>query len=426
MKNLFRFDSSSKGKNPTGAPKMVPTGGSGIFSLLSQNFLKSDSISGNIDGLIDVVNDFHWTSSPRSSRQDMPIVQLREKRLKQNSLQTQLAYYSLVASSNAGVIGGRLTSLLSNSPGATGFLNGLFNAGKALFGAVSNIGNKVLGSGAVELFTGKTPQDFLSGFTGDSASGVLSPYDGLYETEDTKFEYRIPYFSDAAYSFANEFGDDDKMLGEGFLIGPKVKKAIDITRKSAYTAAQTTSLNAPGIYIEKPMFYQFGGAGAEIAFSFPLINSGWATFDDVQRNWQLIYMLVYQNRPNRKSRELIDPPCLYDVLIPGVKYMPYAYISSMKVDFIGARRSYYINVPSSGNKTSRIQTIIPDAYSITMTMKCLLSETQNFLYHMLFEKQNTVNVIESTGNIIVDAVLDGFDIGLNSKFKVNESTTQRR
>jgi hypothetical protein len=106
--------------------------------------------------------------------------------------------------------------------------------------------------------------------------------------------------------------------------------------------------------------------------------------------------------------------------------MPYAYISSMQVDFIGARRSYYINVPSSGNKTSRIQTIIPDAYSITMTMKCLLSETQNFLYHMLFEKQNTVNVIESTGNIIVDAVLDGFDIGLNSKFEVKESTTQRR
>ena len=426
MKNLFRFDSSSKDKKPTGAPKMVPNGGgSGIFSTLSRNFLKNDAISGNVDGIIDVVNDFHWTSSPRSSRQDMPIVQLREKRLKVNALQTQLAYYSLVASSNVGKVGGRLSGLLSNSPGATGFLNGLFSAGKSLFGAVSNIGNKILGSGAVELFTGKSPQDFLSGFTGDSASGVLAPYQGLYETEDTKFEYRMPYFSDSAYALSNAYADDDKMMSEG-TIGAGIQGVVKKAGNAAYTAAQTTSLSEPGIYIEKPQFYTFGGAGAEIKFSFPLINSGWATFDDVQRNWQLIYMLVYQNRPNRKSRELIDPPCLYDVLIPGVKYMPYAYISQMSVNFIGARRSYYINVPNSKNKTSRIQTIIPDAYKVDITMKCLLSETQNFLYHMLFEKQNTVNVIESSGNIIVDAVLDGFNIGLNSKFKVNESTTQRR
>lgn len=429
MKNLFRFDGRSNTKTPTGAPKLVPNGGSGLFSSLSQNFIKNDAISGNIDGMIDVVNDFHWTSSPLTSRQDIPTVQIKEKRLKQNSYLTQLAYYSLSISSKGGEIGGRLSNLFSNSKGGSGILNGLFGAGQKILGAISNFGSGVLGSGAVQLFTGKSPQDFLNGFSGDSANGVLAPYEGLYATEDTKFEYRLPYFENTAHAISNAFGDDDKIMSEGLLkIGAGAKKIVDAARGGAYDLAIGTSLSEPGIYIEKPQFYQFGTAAgcATITVNFPLINTGWATFEDVQRNWQLIYMLIYQNRPNRKSRELIDPPCLYDVIIPGVKYMPYSFISSMKVDFMGSRRSYYINVPNLNGGTSKIQTIIPDAYMISIQFTCLVTETQNFLYHMLFEKQNTVNVIETTGSKIVDALLDGFNIGNNSKFKVNQNTTQKR
>lgn len=77
--------------------------------------------------------------------------------------------------------------------------------------------------------------------------------------------------------------------------------------------------------------------------------------------------------------------------------MPYAFISNMTVDFFGSRRSYHINIPNGRNGTTKIQTIIPDAYSVTITLKSLVSETQNFLYHMLFEKQDIVNVIETTG-----------------------------
>jgi hypothetical protein len=94
-------------------------------------------------------------------------------------------------------------------------------------------------------------------------------------------------------------------------------------------------------------------------------------------------------------------------MIPGVKFMPYAYISGLSVQFMGSRRSYYINVPSLRG-TSRVLTIIPDAYMITVTLQGLVAETQNFLYHMLFE-QDIVNVTESSGGgNLIESLLEGF------------------
>jgi hypothetical protein len=416
MKNLFRFESSSKG--PNGAPKLVPAGGGGILSALSKNFLNLDSISSNPEGLIDVINGFHWTSSQLSSRQDVPAIILKEKRLKQNSLYTQLAYYGLALSDRGGEVGGRLENLLASSKlgsGLMGLISGGLNflgIGDKVLGAASNFGNAILNSGIIELATGKSGNEFINQMgIGGGTSGAgktLSPYEGLYVTDDTKFQYKFPYFSDGGYLATNQFNDDDTIINKGPL-GSAAKAAVQGVEMLAYGAAQATGgLMEPGVYIEKPKFYQFGASGDSISFTFPLINTGWAKIEDVQRNWQLIFMLVYQNRPNRKSRDLIDPPCIYELVIPGVKYWPYSFISEMRVDFVGSRKVYNINTPNG-----RIQTIIPEAYNVTIKMTSLVSETQNFLYHMLSEKQGIVNVIQSSGGSNpIESFVSGFQRGL--------------
>jgi hypothetical protein len=427
MRNLFRFENAFNKKNVSGSPRLIPSGsGRGLFSSLSQNFLKNDSLAASSDGLIDVVNDFHWTSSKLTSRQDIPAVLLKEQRLKTNALAMQLAYYALVVSERGGEISGRIGNLLSNSKLASGALNGFFNSGigksiagigDKILGAASSFGNGVLGSGIGEFFTGKSPSELLDQFTGQSSSSsVLNSYAGLYITEETKFVYRLPYFENTAYNLTNAFADDDHILTSG-AIGAGFKQLADVTEQALITAAQATGMSEPGIYIEKPQFYAFGtnGQTESLTIRFPLINTGWATFEDVQRNWQLLYMLVYQNRPNRKTRDLVDPPCIYEVMIPGVKFMPYAFISGMKVDFLGARRSYHINVPNKNNGTTKIQTIIPDAYNVTITLKSLVTETQNFLYHMLFEKQDIVNVIETSGNNLVGNLTENLKKQLRGK-----------
>ena len=437
MKNLFKFENATNAKAGHGAPRLAPSGGNSIIESLSRNFLKTDSVSSNVDGLIDVINNFHWTSSQPSSRQDIPSIMLKEKRLKQNSLVAQLAYYGMIASEEGGAVTGRLSNLFSNSKLSSGpigqVLSGVIGKavsgfGQTISGALSNFGNGVGGS-ILQVLTGKSPASLLSSITGESASSdVLSPYEGLYITEPTKFVYRMPYFEDAAAVVSNTFGTDDKALSNNMGLGRLVSEGAKLAESLSNTMASSMYISEPGMYIEKPQFYSFAASVDTISFSFPLINTGWATFEDVQRNWQLIYMLVYQNRPNRKTRVLIDPPCLYEVMIPGIKYMPYAFVNSLNVQFVGSRRSYVINVPSSGGGSTKIQTIIPDAYLVTIQLKGLVAETQNFLYHMLYEKQNKVNVIESVSNIIGENFIKGYqressDAELNGmNQKVNKKT----
>ena len=422
MKNLYRFDSSADCNSPKGSPRLVPAAGGKSFTPIfnatnnvSQNFIKNDSITSYVDGQIDVVNNFQWTSSPLSSREDIPAIELKEKRLKTNSLIAQLAYYSLIASGKGGEVTGRLANLFGNPSGiASGFVNSIkqniVGAGQGILGAASSFGNSSFGKSAVEFFSGKNVNDFFSHTTASSlGSNVLEPYEGLYLTEDTKFSYRMPYFENVQNAVSNIFNNDDQILGQkSYGLSKFISGAASLAESLAYTMAGTINITEPGIYIEKPQFYSFGASGDQLTFSFPLINTGWATFEDVQRNWQLIFMLIYQNRPNRKSRDLIDPPCLYEVSIPGIKYMPFAYINNLSVGFMGARRSYKINVPSL-NGFTKILTIIPDAYVVNITLKGLVAESQNFLYSMLFDKQDIVSVLEtqrSTG--IVDNFLDSY------------------
>jgi len=432
VSNLFRFENSPNCDSPTGSPKLVPAGG-GRTSSGSKNFLKNDSISNDSGGYIDVVNNFQWTTSQLSSRQDVPSIILKERRLKTNALISQLAYYSMIASGKGGEVGGRLANLIGSSSGTSGPFGGLLKGlgnkitglGQTFLGAASNFGSGILNSGATRFLTGKSSSELMNQLTGDtSSSDVLAPYEGLYNTEETKFQYRMPYFSDLAAAVQNAFSSEDAVFGKKGL-GAFIGAAAGAAETAAYALATSTGITEPGIYIEKPQFYNFNKSGEQVTFSFPLINTGWSTFEDVQRNWQLIYMLIYQNRANRKSRDLIEPPCLYEILIPGVKFIPYSFVSSLKVDFMGARRSYYINVPSVGGGSSKIQTIIPDAYMITITLQSLLAETQNFLYHMLYEKQNVVNVIESSGSGLVDSFLDGIRRGLNTDLSSNTPSVSK-
>ena len=220
-------------------------------------------------------------------------------------------------------------------------------------------------------------------------SDVLRPYEGLYITEDTKFLYNFPYFSDAQNYVSNFFGDYDDVMSRGGLDPIGAASLAEGLREGSSRLSGVVNFDAPGIYIEKPKFFNFKETGEEISFSLPLINTGWATFDDVSRNWQLMYMLAYQNRPNRKTRNLIDPAVIYEIIIPGVRFYPYAYISEMAINFVGARRRMELRVPVAGGQRT-ISTIVPDAYVIDIKLTTLVSETQNFLYALLHDKQDKI------------------------------------
>ena len=154
--------------------------------------------------------------------------------------------------------------------------------------------------------------------------------------------------------------------------------------------------------IEELKGFSFTGRERSYTVKFPLFNT--KNFTEIIKNWQFIYLLTYQNTPNRITRDLIDPPCIYEARIPGVWYSKYSSITNMQVDFIGARREMempvqYLTKSSDGSvdgkaetnwhsNKRKITTVIPDGYMVTITVTELFSETQNFMYHMVKESMS--------------------------------------
>lgn len=388
MSDLYTF-SKLNCDNP-GAPKLVPAGSS-YFSQNGSNYINLDALLMFQSGLIDVVNNFQWSNSPPNlaARIEVPAITLREKKLRTNAIIAAAFYYLASSSTSLGTLKARLDSLAPGLSKLAGSLTSSLAASTAISSATAAIEQSLLNSAAL-LTTGTADiRDLLNKDIEGLNSDYLRSYEGLYITEDTKFTYYLPYFTNTVNSVMNSFNENDAT----FNAGTNFAKGVEKMRGAAEALARFANFSEPGIYIERPKFYSFGSSGDSIEVKFPLINTGHATYEDVRRNWQFVYLITYQNRPNRRSRELIDPACLYEVSIPGVKYMPYAFMESIQIDFLGSRRQMEIEVPTeNGNQT--ISTIIPDAYSVSLTLRGLVAESQNFLAAMLQDKQNIVTVSE--------------------------------
>jgi hypothetical protein len=411
--------------NRFGAPKATPVrGGSSTGG--------ANNISNTATGfsLYDIINDFQWTTSPAESKVGVPEIYLKEKRLITNSFVAQAAYYTYAIQESVtdatnfinnfkakfplagGLVDAALGAILANQFGGRQISQVVGNVTEALpqtnpFASIIQSAFQVAGGAVGASIGGGGVLNNLSRLAGDALdiaqtaganlnveslnSKYLLPYEGLYLTEDTEFYYRFPYFVNNLNDISNRFSNTPN-LNPAEIGGPggAFYGLSENLGSAALTVAANANMNAPGIYIEKPKFYNFSEDGEALIFKFPLVNTGWATYTDVLRNWQLLYLLAYQNRPNRRSRDLIDPPVIYEVSIPGSRYYPYAYIETMKVAFVGSVRKMLIDVPY-GTGTIKIESIIPDAYDVTITLRALVRESQNFLYSMLYDKYNIIS-----------------------------------
>jgi len=357
-----------------------------------------------LGGVVDVVKEFYWTSSKlNAARQEVPRIFLLEKKLKANALISQLKY-------SFGVTRDNVKGIVNNLP-------------DNLSQPIQKWASKTVNA-AANTETGQAVSDYFNrqDYIQDNndiykTNPFLIPYQNLYITEPTGWEFILPYFDNYNNAASNAFSNDmGGSTGLSFL--SQVKDiATDI-------AEITSVLRSPTqiTFVEKAKFYNYPSEGEEFTFGFPLINTGAATFNDVVKNWQLLFLLLYNNKPSRRNVSVVDPPVLYQVEIPGVKFLPFCYISNMAVDFHGSRREINFDlstvenlnvdasVPSVGptrkgetlpdvavryfnNTTSKknVSTIIPDAYNIRITVKSLLPETKNFMYTVL----NKTNIVST-------------------------------
>lgn len=351
--------------------------------------------------LINIRDLHHWTESPISARREVPVLNLKEMRILMNPMLNQLANNVFAFAEATGTAVDTIEKVMD------GIKENGFDFGKASNALTGNNQSDDLAKKQE-----KQKEDAKSGIA-TNLNGVLqdgmvqsqvtqyadpmAPYGLLYTTKPTGFKYSLPYLEDTYVQNTGNFGGEAQSAGN-------LVEGLNAAAQGATKLMQTVNLRkmfAPGRMIEEPKAFSFTGREKSYTVSFPLFNT--KSYPEVVKNWSYIYLLSYQNTPNRVNRDLIDPPCIYEAYIPGVWYSKYAALTNMTVDFIGARREMYVPVAfldhadsqpqeqASGNWIPSIRkslTVIPDAYQVTLTFTELFAETQNMKHQMLRESMN--------------------------------------
>ena len=318
--------------------------------------------------VIDVVSDFVWTASPvKESKDTIPVMYLTELRQAQNSIVSSALYY---------------INAFTNSPISRDAQQALDWLTTKIVGAPSATGETDTDS-IISSLKKRVDDLIKSGADSQLLGEYLKSYIGIYITEPTGFKYSLPFFEGTPHDIRNSWGSS---LQSKFLYSSMLEKGMEWVDR----AAATLNIMTPGTYIEKPKYFQYPGEGESLTVKLPLLNT-LKKNDKVpyQQNYELLWILAYQNKPYRTSFSRILPPKLYNVSIPGVKYMPYAYISKMDVNFLGTRRQLPVNTPKG-----EVITSIPEAYEVSITFTSLIADTGNLMVNKGFSEKVDVKVRE--------------------------------
>jgi len=322
---LYNFDNSDPSLK-FGAPRLVPKVKTGV----------------------NVTQDFPWTTLPGTNRDLVPSVELREYRITSSTL---IQSFIQQARSSVDAVGGTGENIVS------GVKKGLSILGFSITDAdISN---------------------WLDSTINVTNQSFLDPYKHLYPVKPTDWIYTFPFLTNQNQRTSNDWSNTDN--GE---VGGAVKEtmtdsvaggAIGNVLNALQVASKTSKIGnlfEPGSYTETIKHYT-PSEGESYKVNFTLYNT--IQYSDIQRNWELCFILTYQNRSNRRSVSLLDPPVIYSVSIPGVSQMLYAYISNLEISNMGTSR--YVDFDGIGRK------LIPEAYNISFDLKSLLTPTQNLLLY---------------------------------------------
>ena len=318
---------------------------------------------------INVVRDYDWTYSTNKSRKinEIPYILVKEFKMIGNtyisSLMTTALLYPDIVDSNVGQnpFFQKISTSFSNNSFAK-FMGESATANKVM-DAVNSTAQKTTNWVKEQMQSlDKTANDW-------SDEDLIKNYSYLYLRKPTGTSYRFPYFDNDYISIRNNF--DDTYSGSAKDKSP-LQDVLNIVNEKATAAGQhlnVASVTEPGMYIQRPKFYNFRDEGTIFSIEFHLFNT--ITENAHEKNLDLITRLLIQNTPHRHNRLLVDPPCIYEITVPGRIFYPYACMEELTVKHVGTKR---ILKNSKGKDVP-----VPDAYQISIKFKSLTMEVNNFI-----------------------------------------------
>lgn len=331
-------------------------------SPLSSRFNFDGTVARNISSkgktTIDIVNEYAWTLSPQSAREDVPFAILEEYQQTTAQLLASMAYYFKQGTST-------LDTIKQDTANAVSAVTGASNPGAAAI---------------TEAFKLMTSNAF-------GKSAYADPYKYRYFGEKTGISYKIPYFSDVKYSRKTTFvGDNSLNQTSGIfdsLIGGMGSKVVQGIR-DVLTPLTPGQVGLMEVQTWKQT------SDESYSFTFDLINTG--TLEDIAKNREFCFLFTYQNSPSKRNFFITDPPVIYDMYIPDIVHMPACHVND-------------INITNLGN-TRLIDGIpIPEAYRITFSMKSLFYPTRNIMQGTVGDNKLVQAIGESS---VINAAVQGY------------------
>lgn len=258
---------------------------------------------------INVVDSFQWTLTPKEGRTETPNIFLDEYRILQSSLISSSRYYT------------------------------------------AGLSQQVVSS--------KNPYLKEKHMTG---------YAGLFDFNTPTFKYVFPYFGDVAFDVSSSWTTLDILEKARNAIGAINEQAGGAVDLATGVAGFAYEASYPRVGImDRPKLWESSDFRS-INVKFPLFNT--VTETDIGLNWQLCYLLTYQNMFNKRDFITAIPPVFYTVYIPGQFFSIAMYVSNLKIYNRGNMRLY--NVLGKWRN-------IPDVYEIDITLTDMVMPSQNML-----------------------------------------------
>lgn len=296
------------------------------------NFLRPPGGS-NSWKTVDVVFKYPWTTTPLAGRTEAPFVILHEFRLLDSALKNNIRYYA---------------------------------------------------TGAVQTTVGNFTQTDAKGVHPYFRDSNLKGYAGLFDFKHpTKFTYIFPYFNETFNGVSSTWNALDIMDKIKGLAGDKIGGGIEDIVKAAgfiYEAGypRVGIMDRPKLWNES--------TPRSIEIKFPLFNT--LDYSDIKKNWDLCFLLLYQNMFNKRDFVTAIPPVFYTVNVPGQFFSLAAYVSDLKI----YNRGHIRRIDIDGSNKLRN---IPDVFEISMTLTDMCMPSQNMQSILLSESPIDVRTINS-------------------------------
>jgi len=337
-------------------------------------------------GLIDVISDCQLFANkiPEAGKSKIPYIFFEEFDLTGNPLLTQFQYLNNFLPEFLTLQGNKTAPTTSPQPqgglGASTFNYFFPNFAKAL----------KVADGDLSQLTDETVRNIYEELQKVTASSInkdfitLSPYSGMYALNPTKFQYIMPYYDNKMQNIGNKFNDSFTSFfgGEGTGLSKAGIPGTNLFEKAKDlfgTYLTLSNITQPSAYVEFPKYFA-PGEYETYTVKFQLLNT--IEQDAIQKHYDFLFLLAFQNLPFRESIIRVRPCKLYFVVIPGTLTLPYCFMESINIDYVGNRRMLQLDKFNfNGDKIEKTKTecIVPDCYSVTITFRSLLRPASNFM-----------------------------------------------